>query len=160
MSVRVRSSPATVRELISVNQPRSLYCIEAECWQSDLYCLGYTHDHDCMYINGTGTNTYEFYIQLNRCGTLGGSDHHKREVKNRNPTVWDLSLVEPMSCWRPSPVTESRVMSQVWYIWFKLKLNVKLLAIKSWWKLIGLRRFTITVITTIMTSLLLDNYVS
>ena len=43
-----------------------------------------------MYINGTGTNTYEFYIQLNRCGTLGGSDHHKREVKNRNPTVGDL----------------------------------------------------------------------
>ena len=75
-----------------------------------------------MYINGTGQNTYEFYIQLNRydvklvkeklipfrnwrsfvvtqntstsyssslhrCGTLGGSDHHKREVKNRNPTV-------------------------------------------------------------------------
>ena len=24
---------------------------------------------------------------LHRCGTLGGSDHHKREVKNRNPTV-------------------------------------------------------------------------
>ena len=50
-------------------------------------CPGYTHDHDCMYINGTGVNTYEFYIQLNRCGTLGGSDHHKREVKNRTPTV-------------------------------------------------------------------------
>ena len=30
------------------------------------YFLGYTHDHDCMYINGTGQNTYEFYIQLNR----------------------------------------------------------------------------------------------
>ena len=48
---------------------------------------GYTHDHDCMYINGTGQNTYEFYIQLNRCGTLGGSDHHKRDVKNTTPTV-------------------------------------------------------------------------
>jgi hypothetical protein len=40
-----------------------------------------------MYINGTGQNTYEFYIQLNRCGTLGGSDHHKRDVKNTTPTV-------------------------------------------------------------------------
>ena len=37
-------------------------------WRVDHLCLspGYTHDHDCMYINGTGTNTYEFYIQLNR----------------------------------------------------------------------------------------------
>ena len=29
-------------------------------------CAGYTHDHDCMYINGTGQEIYEFYIQLNR----------------------------------------------------------------------------------------------
>ena len=67
-----------------------LVCNEIiSAWRVDHLCLspGYTHDHDCMYINGTGTNTYEFYIQLNRCGTLGGSDHHKREVKNRNPTV-------------------------------------------------------------------------
>ena len=50
---------------------------------------GYTHDHDCMYINGTGQNTYEFYIQLNRCGTLGGSDHQKKRdvAKNSEPTV-------------------------------------------------------------------------
>jgi hypothetical protein len=29
--------------------------------------VGYTHDHDCMYVNGTGQEIYEFYIQLNRC---------------------------------------------------------------------------------------------
>jgi len=62
-----------------------------------IYSAGYTHDHDCMYINGTGANTYEFYIQLNRCGTLGGSDHHKREVKNRNPTknyMWNTITIQ------------------------------------------------------------------
>jgi hypothetical protein len=32
--------------------------------------LGYTHDHDCMYINGTGQEVYEFYIQLNRSDNI------------------------------------------------------------------------------------------
>ena len=52
--------------------------------------LGYSYDTDCIYINGTGSNDYEFYIQLNRCGTLGGSDHNKKrdaKYKNSEPTV-------------------------------------------------------------------------
>lgn len=36
-----------------------------------LYSSGYSYDPDCVYINGTGRDYYEFYIQLNRCGTLG-----------------------------------------------------------------------------------------
>ena len=51
---------------------------------------GYAYDTDCIYINGTGANEYEFYIQLNRCGTLGGSDHNKKrdaKYKNTEPTV-------------------------------------------------------------------------
>ena len=51
---------------------------------------GYSYDTDCIYINGTGTTEYEFYIQLNRCGTLGGSDHNKKrdaKFKNTEPTV-------------------------------------------------------------------------
>ena len=51
---------------------------------------GYAYDSDCIYVNGTGEDEYEFYIQLNRCGTLGGSDHHKKRntnAKNRDPTV-------------------------------------------------------------------------
>ena len=52
---------------------------------------GYAYDSDCIYVNGTGEDEYEFYIQLNRCGTLGGSDHHKKRnanhEKNRDPTV-------------------------------------------------------------------------
>ena len=57
---------------------------------SKYFSLGYAYDSDCIYVNGTGEDEYEFYIQLNRCGTLGGSDHHKKRnanTKNRDPTV-------------------------------------------------------------------------
>ena len=57
---------------------------------SNISNAGYAYDRDCIYINGTGDNTYEFYIQLNRCGTLGGSDHNKKRdtnFKNTEPTV-------------------------------------------------------------------------
>ena len=57
-----------------------------------IFILGYSYDSDCIYINGTGTDEYEFYIQLNRCGTLGGSDHNKKRdanYKNTEPTVSD-----------------------------------------------------------------------
>jgi hypothetical protein len=40
---------------------------------------------DCMYINGSGRDYYEFYIQLNRCGTLGKNSLH--EDNRKNPTV-------------------------------------------------------------------------
>ena len=51
--------------------------------------IGYSYDSDCIYVNGTGASEYEFYIQLNRCGTLGGSDHQKKRdvAKNSEPTV-------------------------------------------------------------------------
>jgi len=56
-----------------------------------IYSAGYAYDRDCVYINGTGDNSYEFYIQLNRCGTLGSSDHNKKRdvqnYKNTEPTV-------------------------------------------------------------------------
>ncbi|GIY46198.1 ZP domain-containing protein [Caerostris extrusa] len=32
---------------------------------------GYTQDSSCNYVNGSGRNHYEFFIRLNRCGTLG-----------------------------------------------------------------------------------------
>lgn len=38
-----------------------------------------------MYINGSGRDYYEFYIQLNRCGTLGKNAH--QEDSRKNPTV-------------------------------------------------------------------------
>lgn len=46
---------------------------------------GYAYDPDCMYINGSGRDYYEFYIQLNRCGTLGKNAH--QEDSRKNPTV-------------------------------------------------------------------------
>lgn len=46
---------------------------------------GYSYDPDCMYVNGTGRDYYEFFIQLNRCGTLGENTHHQDSRKN--PTV-------------------------------------------------------------------------
>ena len=64
--------------------------------------LGYSYDTDCIYINGTGSNDYEFYIQLNRCGTLGGSDHNKKrdaKYKNSEPTVRKTILVVIFIVW-------------------------------------------------------------
>lgn len=46
---------------------------------------GYAYDPDCMYINGSGRDYYEFYIQLNRCGTLGKNTHN--EDNRKSPTV-------------------------------------------------------------------------
>lgn len=50
-----------------------------------LYSSGYSYDPDCVYINGTGRDYYEFYIQLNRCGTLGKNSH--QEDARKNPAV-------------------------------------------------------------------------
>lgn len=50
-----------------------------------MFVLGYSYDPDCMYINGTGRDYYEFYIQLNRCGTLGRNSEHTDSRKH--PTV-------------------------------------------------------------------------
>lgn len=47
---------------------------------------GYAYDPDCMYINGSGRDYYEFYIQLNRCGTLG--KNAISEKSRENPTVF------------------------------------------------------------------------
>jgi len=53
------------------------------------YRTGYAYDPDCMYINGSGRDYYEFYIQLNRCGTLGKNSLH--EDSRKNPTVSTLT---------------------------------------------------------------------
>ena len=46
---------------------------------------GFAYDPLCVYVNGTGRDYYEFYIQLNRCGTLGGNTHNLDSRKQ--PTV-------------------------------------------------------------------------
>lgn len=69
-----------------------MYCMYGLALCSFLLVLicspGYAYDPDCMYINGTGRDYYEFYIQLNRCGTLGKNTHH--EDSRKTPTVSEL----------------------------------------------------------------------
>lgn len=43
-----------------------------------------------MYINGSGRDYYEFYIQLNRCGTLGKNANG--EDSRKNPTVIEINI--------------------------------------------------------------------
>lgn len=50
-----------------------------------VYTLGFAYDPLCVYVNGTGRDYYEFFIQLNRCGTLGGNTHNLDSRKQ--PTV-------------------------------------------------------------------------
>ncbi|XP_059473403.1 uncharacterized protein LOC132195433 isoform X2 [Neocloeon triangulifer] len=90
------------------NQSRVQH-IEAEC-QDDymkirvgfngsftglLYSSGYSYDPECVYVNGTGRDYYEFYIQLNRCGTLGkntqNQDNRKQPSKN---FMWNTVTVQ------------------------------------------------------------------
>ncbi|ENN80036.1 hypothetical protein YQE_03513, partial [Dendroctonus ponderosae] len=60
-----------------------------------VYSAGYAYDPDCMYINGSGREYYEFYIQLNRCGTLGKNTHN--EDNRKSPTknfMWNTVTVQ------------------------------------------------------------------
>ncbi|XP_023012241.1 uncharacterized protein [Leptinotarsa decemlineata] len=60
-----------------------------------VYSAGYAYDPDCMYINGTGRDYYEFFIQLNRCGTLGKNTHS--EENRKTPTknfMWNTVTVQ------------------------------------------------------------------
>ncbi|VVC95397.1 unnamed protein product [Leptidea sinapis] len=60
-----------------------------------VYSAGYSYDPDCMYINGSGRDYYEFYIQLNRCGTLGRNGQH--DDTRKHPTknlMWNTITVQ------------------------------------------------------------------
>ncbi|XP_058981971.1 uncharacterized protein LOC101895827 [Musca domestica] len=59
-----------------------------------VYSAGYAYDPDCMYINGSGRDYYEFYIQLNRCGTLGKNALHDDNRKNPTNFMWNTVTVQ------------------------------------------------------------------
>ncbi|XP_065720868.2 uncharacterized protein [Drosophila suzukii] len=59
-----------------------------------LYSAGYAYDPDCMYINGSGRDYYEFYIQLNRCGTLGKNSLQEESRKNPTNFMWNTVTVQ------------------------------------------------------------------
>ncbi|XP_052742051.1 uncharacterized protein LOC112052351 isoform X1 [Bicyclus anynana] len=105
-----REPPAWEREYRRhrTNGSRVQY-IEAEC-QDDfmkirvgfngsfnglVYSAGYSYDPDCMYINGSGRDYYEFYIQLNRCGTLGrNSQHDDTKAHPTKNLMWNTITVQ------------------------------------------------------------------
>ncbi|XP_050509943.1 uncharacterized protein LOC114333791 [Diabrotica virgifera virgifera] len=60
-----------------------------------VYSAGYAYDPDCMYINGTGRDYYEFFIQLNRCGTLGKNTHNDENQKTPTKNfMWNTITVQ------------------------------------------------------------------
>ncbi|KAL7734211.1 hypothetical protein ACLKA6_011880 [Drosophila palustris] len=59
-----------------------------------LYSAGYAYDPDCMYINGSGRDYYEFFIQLNRCGTLGKNSLQEENRKNPTNFMWNTVTVQ------------------------------------------------------------------
>ncbi|CAB4065826.1 unnamed protein product [Lepeophtheirus salmonis] len=69
-----------------------------------IYSAGYAYDTNCIYVNGTGDSIYEFYIQLNRCGTLGGSDHKKKRdttyKKTQSPLKMSLTCEYGYDFWK------------------------------------------------------------
>ncbi|XP_052742053.1 uncharacterized protein LOC112052351 isoform X2 [Bicyclus anynana] len=104
-----REPPAWEREYRRhrTNGSRVQY-IEAEC-QDDfmkirvgfngsfnglVYSAGYSYDPDCMYINGSGRDYYEFYIQLNRCGTLGRNSQHDDTKAHPTNLMWNTITVQ------------------------------------------------------------------
>ncbi|XP_015795357.1 uncharacterized protein LOC107371721 isoform X2 [Tetranychus urticae] len=63
-----------------------------------VYSAGYVHDTNCIYVNGTGRNRYDFFIRLNQCGTLGRQEmyHPKRpgELRRRDQVMWNTLSIQ------------------------------------------------------------------
>ncbi|KAL7631044.1 UNVERIFIED_CONTAM: hypothetical protein RMT77_018673 [Armadillidium vulgare] len=59
-----------------------------------VYSSGYSHDLDCVYINGSGRNTYEFFIKLNRCGTLGSNQLEDNRKPMHKNVMWNTLTVQ------------------------------------------------------------------
>lgn len=83
--VAPREAPVDVRDTYEMRLSSYIGSRIPDDGGQSLLIAGYSYDPDCMYVNGTGRDYYEFYIQLNRCGTLGENTHHQDSRKN--PTV-------------------------------------------------------------------------
>ncbi|XP_045606562.2 uncharacterized protein [Procambarus clarkii] len=62
-----------------------------------VYSLGYAYDGDCIYVNGSGRHAYDFFIQLNRCGTLSGNEKGREDIRGRTPSknmMWNTLTVQ------------------------------------------------------------------
>ncbi|GFY39680.1 ZP domain-containing protein [Trichonephila inaurata madagascariensis] len=77
--------PFSIGTVVSAKNLTRVEYIKADCYDNHMkvtmrfngtfdglvYSSGYTQDTTCHYVNGSGRNNYEFFIRLNRCGTLG-----------------------------------------------------------------------------------------
>ncbi|XP_035205885.1 uncharacterized protein LOC118180911 isoform X2 [Stegodyphus dumicola] len=77
--------PFSVGTVTSAKNITRVEFIKADCFDNHMkvtmrfngtfnglvYSSGYAQDSSCSYVNGSGRNHYEFFIRLNRCGTLG-----------------------------------------------------------------------------------------
>ncbi|OXA43756.1 uncharacterized protein LOC110858426 [Folsomia candida] len=59
-----------------------------------VYSSGYSYDPDCVYVNGTGRDGYEYLIKLNRCGTLGASNHAEGRKEPSKNFMWNTVTVQ------------------------------------------------------------------
>ena len=69
---------------------------------------GYTNDNDCMYINGTGQDVYDFYIQVSKKqGTHKNLLKIKQQSLLKRRRIKEKSPVEPLRHpWRQRPQQE------------------------------------------------------
>ncbi|XP_013774172.1 uncharacterized protein LOC106459132 [Limulus polyphemus] len=72
-----------------------------------IYSTGYVHDPDCVFINGSGEKLYEFFIRLNRCGTLG----ERNEFNNRLP---DEKRITPGSMRNTVTIQYNPIIEEEW----------------------------------------------
>lgn len=97
MKIRIGFNGSFNGLLYSAGKLIRVICIPSLTTMTDLQ--GYAYDPDCMYINGSsGRDYYEFFIQLNRCGTLGKNSLHEDSRKNPTVSLIQLSLISIL--WR------------------------------------------------------------
>ena len=89
MKIRIRFNGSFTGIIYSSGIKKQIITIE-QSKQVSVRSKGFAYDPLCVYVNGTGRDYYEFYIQLNRCGTLGGNTHNLDSRKQ--PTVTALTL--------------------------------------------------------------------
>lgn len=87
-TVTTGANSTNIANSLSIRRPLNLTRVEhisADCsndmiravivfngtFKGIVYSSGYVRDSNCMYINGTGKNRYDFSIKLNECGTMG-----------------------------------------------------------------------------------------
>lgn len=100
-----------------------------------IYSSGYVHDPNCIYVNGTGRNHYEFFIRLNQCGTLGRQEmyHPKRPGEVRVSPLSLLIFLFPLShCFFIAIKLQSFVQRRDQVMWNTLSIQYNPMIEEEW----------------------------